>query len=73
MDAIGESVPDWHILTALANGMGCQWEYQSANDIQSEIMKLLPGYYNLGQPSKVVPSAGPLPVERVCGCGGGAL
>ncbi len=57
MDAVGESVPDWHIITALANGLGCQWEYESANDIQSEIMKLLPGYYNLGQPKKVVPSA----------------
>ena len=57
MDAIGESVPDWQILTALANGMGCQWEYESANDIQSEIMKLLPGYYNLGQPKQIVPSA----------------
>jgi len=35
--------------------MGCQWEYQSSNDIQAEIMKLLPGYYNLGQPRKVIP------------------
>ena len=42
-------------MTALANAMGCRWEYQSANDIQVEIMKLLPGYYNLGQPRKVVP------------------
>ncbi len=57
MDAIGESVPDWHIMTALANGLGCQWDYESANDIQSEIMKLLPGYYNLGQPKKIVPTA----------------
>ena len=57
MDAVGESVPDWHIMTALANGLGCQWEYDSANDIQSEIMKLLPGYYNLGQPKKIVPTA----------------
>ena len=56
MDAVGESVPDWHIMTALANGLGCQWEYESANDIQAEIMKLLPGYYNLGQPKKVVAS-----------------
>jgi len=56
MDAIGESVPDWQILSALANGLGCQWEYESANDIQSEIMKLLPGYYNLGQPKKIIPS-----------------
>jgi predicted molibdopterin-dependent oxidoreductase YjgC len=55
MDPLGESLPDWHIMTALANAMGCQWEYQSANDIQAEIMKLLPGYYNLGQPRKIVP------------------
>ncbi len=56
MDPIGESVPDWHIMTALADAMGCRWEYQSANDIQAEIMKLLPGYYNLGQPRKVAPT-----------------
>ena len=55
MDPLGESLPDWHIMTALANAMGCQWEYQSSNDIQAEIMKLLPGYYNLGQPRKVMP------------------
>ncbi|MDF0651812.1 MAG: molybdopterin-dependent oxidoreductase [Nitrospira sp.] len=55
MDPLGESLPDWHIMTAFANAMGCRWEYQSANDVQAEIMKLLPGYYNLGQPRKVVP------------------
>jgi formate dehydrogenase alpha subunit len=59
MDPIGESLPDWHIMTALANAMGCRWEYQSVNDIQAEIMKLLPGYYNLGQPRKVVPVPDP--------------
>jgi predicted molibdopterin-dependent oxidoreductase YjgC len=57
MDALGESVPDWQIFTTLANGLGCQWEYESANDIQAEIMKLLPGYYNLGQPKKVLSTA----------------
>jgi len=56
MDPIGESLPDWHIMTSLANAMECRWEYQSANDIQAEIMKLLPGYYNLGQPRKVSPA-----------------
>ncbi len=56
MDPRGESLPDWHIMTALANAMGCQWDYQSANDIQSEIMKMLPGYYNLGQPRKATPT-----------------
>jgi predicted molibdopterin-dependent oxidoreductase YjgC len=57
MDPIGGSVPDWHIITTIANGLGCEWEYESANDIQAEIMKLLPGYYNLGQPRKLVPTA----------------
>ena len=55
MDLRGESLPDWHIMTALANALGCQWDYESANDIQSEIMKLLPGYYNLGQLRKTTP------------------
>ena len=59
MDPRGESLPDWHIMTALANAMGCGWEYQSANDIQSEIMRLLPGYYNLGQPRKATPALDP--------------
>ena len=56
MEPIGESLPDWHIMTALANALGAQWPYESANDIQAEIMKLLPGYYNLGQPRKVKPA-----------------
>jgi predicted molibdopterin-dependent oxidoreductase YjgC len=56
MDVIGESLPDWHIMTALANAMECQWDYQSSNDIQTEIMKLVPGYYNLGQPRQVTPA-----------------
>jgi formate dehydrogenase alpha subunit len=56
IDPIGESLPDWHIMTALANALGCQWAYESSNDVQAEIMKLLPGYYNLGQPRKVVPA-----------------
>lgn len=56
MEPVGDSLPDWHIMTALASGLGAHWDYQSANDIQAEIMKLLPGYYNLGQPRKIAPS-----------------
>lgn len=55
MDPLGESLPDWHIMTAIASGLGHEWPYESAQDIQNEIMKLLPGYYNLGQPKKTVP------------------
>ncbi|MDQ6735070.1 MAG: molybdopterin-dependent oxidoreductase [Nitrospirota bacterium] len=56
MDPIGESLPDWHIMTAIASGLGCQLDYESPHDIQREIMKLLPGYYNLGQPRKPAPN-----------------
>ena len=56
MDLIGESMPDWHIMVSLANALGCQWDYQSVHDVQAEIRKLVPGYYNLGQPRQVVPS-----------------
>ncbi len=57
VDQVGESLPDWHIMTALANGLGYEWPYQSPQDVQNEIMKLLPGYYNLGQPRRISPSA----------------
>jgi formate dehydrogenase alpha subunit len=56
MEPIGESLPDWHIMTAIANGLGYQLDYETPQDIQNEIMKLLPGYYNLGQPRKLVPT-----------------
>jgi formate dehydrogenase (NADP+) alpha subunit len=55
MDPIGESLPDWHIMTAVASGLGFPFDYESPQDIQNEIMKLLPGYYNLGQPRKMAP------------------
>ena len=57
LDQVGESLPDWHIMTSLANGLGYEWPYESAQDVQNEIMKLLPGYYNLGQPRRITPSA----------------
>ena len=73
IDPIGESLPDWHIMTALANALGCQWAYESSNDIQAEIMKLLPGYYNLGQPRKGCADGGPLSLQRLHHRCGGAL
>ncbi len=57
LDQIGESLPDWHIMTSIATGLGCELDYESPNDIQREIMKLLPGYYNLGEPRKLTPRA----------------
>ena len=48
MDPLGESAVDWHIMVGLANGLGSSMEFEDTHDIQREIMKLLPGYYNLG-------------------------
>ena len=49
MDPLGESAVDWHIMVGLANGLDASMEFETTHDIQKEIMKLLPGYYNLGQ------------------------
>ena len=54
LDPLGESALDWHIMAGLANGMGHSLPYETTQDIQTEIRKLLPGYYNLGQPQPVV-------------------
>jgi len=54
VDPVGESLPDWSILAAVGSGLGCaSMAYESVQEVQREIMKLLPGYYNLGQPRKV--------------------
>ena len=53
LDALGESTLDWHVMVGMANILGSPMEYETTHDIQEEIRKLLPGYYNLGQPSKM--------------------
>ena len=53
LDPLGESAFDWHIFVGVANSMGQMLPYETTQDIQEEIRKLLPGYYNLGQPKKV--------------------
>lgn len=55
LDALGESTLDWHIMVGLANGMGSPLEYDTTQDIQNEIRKALPGYYNLGTVPQVTP------------------
>jgi len=46
--------PDWEIFAALGSLLGYPMDYEHPNAIQSEIMKLLPGYYNLGEPRPVI-------------------
>jgi formate dehydrogenase alpha subunit len=44
-----EAHPDWEIFTALGTALGYPMEYDGPQAVQREIMKLLPGYYNLGE------------------------
>lgn len=53
LDPLGQSALDWHIMVGIANSMGHSLPYETTQDIQGEIRKLLPGYYNLGQPRPV--------------------
>ncbi|MCA9456396.1 MAG: molybdopterin-dependent oxidoreductase [Nitrospira sp.] len=55
LDSLGESTLDWHIMVGIANGLGSPMEYETTHDIQNEIRKILPGYYNLGKVSHVAP------------------
>ena len=41
---IGQSKPDWEIITALAKQMGYNWNYSNAEQIMSEIVKITPSY-----------------------------
>ena len=54
LDPLGESALDWHVMVGIADGMGHVLPYETTQDIQAEIRKLLPGYYNLGQPRPVM-------------------
>ena len=53
LDSLGESTLDWHIMVGMANILGSPMDYETTQDIQQEIRKILPGYYNLGQAKKV--------------------
>lgn len=55
LDSLGESVLDWHVMAGIASGLGSPLGYETTQDIQGEIRKVLPGYYNLGRPQKVEP------------------
>jgi formate dehydrogenase alpha subunit len=49
-----EARPDWEIFTAIGSLLGYPMDYEHPNAIQSEIMKLLPGYNNLGERPPIV-------------------
>jgi formate dehydrogenase alpha subunit len=58
LDPIGESAMDWHIMAGIANSLGFSMDFDSTHDVQMEIRKLLPGYYNLGRPKTIQPNLG---------------
>ncbi|TAL10229.1 MAG: 4Fe-4S dicluster domain-containing protein [Nitrospirae bacterium] len=49
LDSYAEAHPDWEIFAALGTTLGYPMEYDGPQAVQREIMKLLPGYYNLGE------------------------
>ncbi|MEC4680713.1 MAG: molybdopterin-dependent oxidoreductase, partial [Nitrospirota bacterium] len=57
LDSLGESTLDWHIMVGMANTLGSPMDYETTQDIQQEIRKILPGYYNLGKATKVEPNS----------------
>ena len=44
-------------MVGMANVLGSPMDYETTHDIQQEIRKILPGYYNLGKAPKVEPNA----------------
>jgi len=48
LDPIGDSRPDWEILSAVATMMGYPLEYGNAKEILKEIRLVIPGYSVLG-------------------------
>ena len=56
LDSLGESTLDWHIMVGMANVLGSPMNYETTQDIQQEIRKILPGYYNLGKASTLEPN-----------------
>lgn len=52
IEPVGESRPDWEILSALSVLMGAPIEYGDAKEITNEIRSLLPGYGLLGPAPK---------------------
>jgi predicted molibdopterin-dependent oxidoreductase YjgC len=63
IDPVGDSRPDWEILSALSVFMGAPLEYGDAKEILKEIRAVIPGYGSLG-PTPIPPSVDPAAVDR---------
>ncbi len=63
IEPVGESRPDWEIVSALAVLMGSPFDYAESKDILKEIRSLIPGYGSLG-PAPVLPKADRATIDR---------
>jgi NADH-quinone oxidoreductase chain G len=63
IDPVGDSRPDWEILSAISVFLGVPLEYGEAKEILKEIRAVIPGYGVLG-PSPIPPGVDPAAVDR---------
>lgn len=63
IDPVGDSRPDWEILSAFSVFLGVPLEYGEAKEILKEIRAAISGYGSLG-PSPIPPAADPATVDR---------
>ena len=63
INPVGDSRPDWEILSALSVFIGVPLEYGEAKEILKEIRAVIPGYGSLG-PSTIPPAVDPAAVVR---------
>ena len=63
IDPVGDSRPDWEILSAFSVFIGAPLEYGEAKEILKEIRSVIPGYGSLG-PAPISPTVDPAAVGR---------
>jgi formate dehydrogenase alpha subunit len=63
IDPIGDSRPDWEILSAISVFLGGPLEYGEAKEILKEIRAVIPGYGSLG-PTPIPPAVNSAAVDR---------
>jgi formate dehydrogenase alpha subunit len=63
IDPVGDSRPDWEILSAFSVFIGAPLEYGDAKEILKEIRAVIPGYGSLG-PTPIPPAVDPAAIDR---------
>ena len=63
IDPVGDSRPDWEILSAISVFLSAPLEYGEAKEILKEIRSVIPGYGSLG-PSPISSAVDPAAIDR---------